>query len=1535
MKLNINWTASGPFSWARRLGFGFVACIVGLGCNSASPKSNEAAPGRIAESHQALIGAAFTPDQPNIKWHGRIQSMDADPTNPNIAIAASDHGGAFKTIDGGLTWTRLDGLKPNMLADVAVCPDNSQYIAVTAFQTLGTTTDSDTGGIWLSADGGTTWARSPIAGHGNTSHSGFGVDYLPGSNCQTVFAGTSFGLAECTVPGASCISRELPDHEAVYAVVARPGPIVHTHTDTGYRRWDGSIATPDWNDKCNPLDSTNPCPAGLVPSPATTYFPQVNTLVVSPLNEDVLFASGNTIDNGSLTHDYQLYESDNGGTSWTDLGMYRKAASRLTFVAIAPTRLPGQPDDFDLYFSNGPNMERTTCTEDWGSTLRCGSGTVTWETIFLRSPFAGEGDPPYPHDGTTCGDNATTPCTHEDPSGIFFDPTNHCPLYMSGDGGVMKLAESASPPDCGQTGDWATIGSGLHALQLFEVAGQVHTDADVRTDLFIATQDDGVWASVPVSGSEELAWTPAGLEGGFMSVPHSEPNRDNTLVTYYLGSGVMEARAGFQPRPGSPPDDPWFRALRWSYIPGYNGAPDGLGKNRVVCADLDGDNHCDGLSASVECSTVSALPNPGVTCISSACAKRAEVEDPLYLNIESDFCRRMDFITGANPVAVVPGAYLQWDGGAYDAANRLVAPNQLHRSTDFGVSWEPVPGVALGNVGDDAAAIQKPDGLGTISRDPNGKYIAYFQTAGPKGGMIRVDDVLGAGPTLDLAFDTDLYLPPLTLSYSSAFVGTLSVGIHPENPDLGFAATVFGVRKWNEAGHKWEVDEGTAQLDKLVADKFAPTNLISWGFDPTDTNRIIAGTAESGAMSSLDGGQTWARLCGSDTIPLITRFFFDEVENHVYASSWGRGLWTVDLTKQQIPVFTTAPSDVTVQNCGPVDIGQAQAEDQCEDTPISVDVKAGLDADPSEPYAGCEDGTRPCGDFRRGVTTVPWTAVDGYGDISTTTSTVTVDDTTPPLVTPPADVTTAICGVSGLITVGEATAVDTCVGDVAVSGQVISSNGETLTTPIDVIDGEVTLGIGTHVIEWTATDGITEGSATQTVVVGGAIQANNLFTVEDRGHVLDADGNPAAVLNSGGGPTSIGGDGATVGDIVAGGAVNVNPEGVVVGDITAVGPVYAPTFGGTINTVTDVPLPAMPTLPTFPPPTGGDVTVGPGESVPLPPGYYAEYTLNGNQSDEQFLVLSSGDYYFTALRMNADANILAEIGTRIFVSGEFLLNDRAAILLNGGGGELAPVYLGLAGSGETVIESSFTGTIVAPNRTLIFGTADDRYFTGSFFADSIHMMPGATMVCSAQTMPGLSCNDGVKNGDETDEDCGGSCLPCSDGSDCIVNADCSSKVCIDGTCNAPTCSDGVQNGDEEDVDCGGTTCAPCVVDCNDATYEAESIYHSAGGAYGTNAWNIWTNGFISTTHDFTPGPALVTVSALGEGAFGVPAHMAVTVGGLPIGDASVANGAFNDYDFYFTAVGGPEEVRVIFDNDLYTPPWDRNLIVDNFSVDCN
>lgn len=99
---------------------------------------------------------------------------------------------------------------------------------------------------------------------------------------------------------------------------------------------------------------------------------------------------------------------------------------------------------------------------------------------------------------------------------------------------------------------------------------------------------------------------------------------------------------------------------------------------------------------------------------------------------------------------------------------------------------------------------------------------------------------------------------------------------------------------------------------------------------------------------------------------------------------------------------------------------------------------------------------------------------------------------------------------------------------------------------------------------------------------------------------------------------------------------------------------------------------------------------------------------------------------------------------------------------------------------------------------------------GKFCGTGIDCETGSCVgVCTAS-----NCADGTKNQDETDVDCGGSCpAKCAVGKQCQAALDCAESVCSTGStpkvCLAPTCKDGVRNGGETDGDCGGPDCGPC------------------------------------------------------------------------------------------------------------------------------
>src|SRR4051812_3352873 len=75
------------------------------------------------------------------------------------------------------------------------------------------------------------------------------------------------------------------------------------------------------------------------------------------------------------------------------------------------------------------------------------------------------------------------------------------------------------------------------------------------------------------------------------------------------------------------------------------------------------------------------------------------------------------------------------------------------------------------------------------------------------------------------------------------------------------------------------------------------------------------------------------------------------------------------------------------------------------------------------------------------------------------------------------------------------------------------------------------------------------------------------------------------------------------------------------------------------------------------------------------------------------------------------------------------------------------------------------------------------------------LLAGPDLADGAQPdlMPAIvRCADGMKDGIESDTDCGGSeCARCADGKACGKGSDCRSGLCSAGACKAPSCSDGI------------------------------------------------------------------------------------------------------------------------------------------------
>jgi formylglycine-generating enzyme required for sulfatase activity len=112
------------------------------------------------------------------------------------------------------------------------------------------------------------------------------------------------------------------------------------------------------------------------------------------------------------------------------------------------------------------------------------------------------------------------------------------------------------------------------------------------------------------------------------------------------------------------------------------------------------------------------------------------------------------------------------------------------------------------------------------------------------------------------------------------------------------------------------------------------------------------------------------------------------------------------------------------------------------------------------------------------------------------------------------------------------------------------------------------------------------------------------------------------------------------------------------------------------------------------------------------------------------------------------------------------------------------------------------------------GTAGPRCTSGKACATNDNCRTGLCTEYRCAVADGTP-SDGKQSGHETDVDCGGSdvdVVRCENGKKCEQASDCTSAKCFRGFCRPPTVDDGVLNGDETDVDCGGTNPQKCLTD---------------------------------------------------------------------------------------------------------------------------
>jgi photosystem II stability/assembly factor-like uncharacterized protein len=281
------------------------------------------------------------PSQTDEGWLARVNALAINQTNTNIIYSGSAKGGLWKTADGGSTWANLtDALPSQTIGAVVLDPQNQNTVLFATGEEYRAINTFSGVGLFRSTNGGTTWTQF---GATNFAGTRIGDLLISPTNSNLWMVGAQNGLW-ITTNGGSTFTQKI--NANCSAIVGHPtnGNIAYAAIAAGsvYKTTDAGNT---WNIVLTP--------------PSGGIFGR-REMAISRSNPNVLYC----VTEGSGTFS-SLYKSTDAGATWTALGGIPNGGGQTWYdivISISPT-------DENKVILGGVNLYLST------------NGASTWTTI--------------------------------------------------------------------------------------------------------------------------------------------------------------------------------------------------------------------------------------------------------------------------------------------------------------------------------------------------------------------------------------------------------------------------------------------------------------------------------------------------------------------------------------------------------------------------------------------------------------------------------------------------------------------------------------------------------------------------------------------------------------------------------------------------------------------------------------------------------------------------------------------------------------------------------------------------------------------------------------------------------------------------------------------------------------------------------------------------------------------------------------------------------------------------------------------------